>query len=185
MNTAHLKLVAAAALKRGGASAPDILDTLKGETCSATCRTPSSSPASRSPRGQSSPSVPPRRESGADAMWSAPITLTNRAGLRVGHIKTDGERISISACGSAYGALGGDDRGSAHASGVQGPAQRPRPHAWTRVVQNGHLPVMTGSRAGHPAHITASTRTPDPLSRCASSRCICRGFWVPSDSSGV
>jgi hypothetical protein len=37
-------------------------------------------------------------------MWSAPITLTNRAGLRVGHIKTDGERISISACGSAYGA---------------------------------------------------------------------------------
>jgi hypothetical protein len=72
MDTAHLNLVAAIALKRGGHSARDILNRLQ-------------------PKGNT-------------AMWSAPIPLTNRAQLRVGYIKTDGQRISISACGSEYGA---------------------------------------------------------------------------------
>jgi hypothetical protein len=52
--------------------------------------------------GHSAADILARLEDGH--MWTAPMPLENAAGLRVGHIKTDGERVSLSACGSAYGA---------------------------------------------------------------------------------
>lgn len=44
-----------------------------------------------------------RTTEGDGTMWSAPMPLENLAGLRIGYVKTDGDRIALSACGAPYG----------------------------------------------------------------------------------
>jgi hypothetical protein len=36
-------------------------------------------------------------------MWTAPMPLLSRAGIEIGAVKTDGDRVSITAMGSGYG----------------------------------------------------------------------------------